>query len=82
MLELLKTEYVFQSPDLAFLKRWDVCCVGSGMASVHVYMCVLRRIGDQRLGFFSFHPSRVDPGSRNGLYPVSMLFLPFICYLC
>lgn len=61
MLELLKTVYVFQSPDLAFFKGWDVCCVGSGAASVCV--CVCKRSGDQRLFFFfHFPPSPVGPG--------------------
>lgn len=57
MLELLKTVYVFQSPDLAFFKGWAVCCVGSGVASVYVEGVVIRG-----WIFFSFHPSPDGPG--------------------
>lgn len=46
MLELLKTVYVFQSPDLAFFKGWDVCCVGSGVVSVCVCACVCELEGE------------------------------------
>lgn len=82
MLELLKTVYVFQSPDLAFFKGWAVCCVGSA-ASVCVCVCVfVEGVVIRGWIFVVFtHPLMVQ-AAEMAFTSVSLLFLPLKCYFC